>query len=134
MAITTLQPGAAPANPSRRSIIGGLAIAPLVAAAPASAELQSSLEQELDRLIDWKGRLDMWNLDEAGADRLSDAASAAYRQVEALPVSPGNVMVRAKALTLLFMSDPRDLHDMDDTTDNCLVKLMARDVLAGRAN
>lgn len=134
MAITTLQPGAAPANPSRRSIMGAIALAPLVAAVPAAGELQSSIEQELDRLIEWKGRLDMWNIEESEADRLSEAESAAYRRVETLPVSPANIIVRAKAIALLFMSDPLDLHDMHDTTDNRLVKLMARDVIAGKAN
>ena len=117
---------------SRRAVLAAGAALATVAGPARSASPNDRLHREADAI---KAMVDSYNADDATTPHQwtawKERESAFIREVEALPATPANAPIKARAVSLIYDDGLEDLFEQD-TTDSRPVLQIIR-ALEGRA-
>ncbi|GLK76696.1 hypothetical protein GCM10008171_19500 [Methylopila jiangsuensis] len=124
---------------NRRGFLSIAAASPLAgsaALASAPADRHSRLRAELERLAAWSASLNArsGHASEEEWDRLALAERAAYDEIEALPITRENAVIRALAVLNIYDGDLAEFVDRQPTTDMRLALLVLKDLVTETAS
>ena len=116
----------------RRSLLAsGLATVVAVGAAPAALAIPSAPSPffaELDAIDRESARLNAGSFDEATWDRWDEWSNRIYREIEALPPTPENAKIKARAIWSIIDGDMENVN-----TGQSAVARLVRQMISGLA-
>lgn len=99
----------ASATITRRSIMGAMALAPIVAIPAAQAATHYAprhpLDAEIDRCIAMEHSLNLPGAPDGGWDEWADIQRELLAKIEALPCAPENARIKIRAVAMIYDSE-----------------------------
>lgn len=107
---------------SRRNILAAMVTVPLLTAAGTVINADTSLDAELDQMIDWTIKMQGRSISDDEIGRWEQAIDGLVERVEALPNTAKNAGYRAKMVVALHNGDVSAFAEDNECADGRLVR------------